>query len=66
MAILSRTPPAAPVCPDPGSRDGQAILALRADLAQLHQQHHRRPPAVDVAAVVVRWLDDLGLTLGAV
>jgi hypothetical protein len=62
LTILGEVAPAPSQFPDPQTRDGQAILALRAELAQLHKQHRWLPPA-DVARLVERWLDEQGLAV---
>jgi hypothetical protein len=64
MAILGCPSADMTAYPDPRSCDGQSILALRAQLAQLHEQH-RRLPALDVVVLVEQWLAGQGLAIGA-
>ncbi|GAB1646878.1 hypothetical protein [Krasilnikovia sp. MM14-A1259] len=62
LAIRGEAPAEPAQFPDPQTRDGQAILALHAELERLRRQH-RRLHAADIAEVVQRWLGALGLPL---
>ncbi|WP_430786993.1 hypothetical protein [Actinoplanes sp. G11-F43] len=61
LAVLGRAAPPTPALPDPATREGQAILTLRADLAALYQRH-QLPPG-ELTAMLERWLAAQGLAV---